>query len=188
VQELSLNLLDIAQNAVAARATLIEIEVSIDTAADRVDIVVRDNGCGMSEVQLAQADDPFYTTRTTRHVGLGIPFFKMAAQMAGGDMTIVSRLGEGTELRVWMRYSHIDRMPLGDMGATMSSLIGLNPDLDFVYRYQRDGRRWTLDTRRLRELMEGVSLAEPEVARFVREYVNENTAGIDAPAGDNTEG
>ena len=83
MQELSLNVLDVAQNSVSAGASLIEIGVAEDTAADRLTIVIKDNGCGMTQEQVQRVIDPFYTTRTTRKVGLGVPLFKMAAEMTG---------------------------------------------------------------------------------------------------------
>ncbi len=188
MQELSLNILDIAQNSVSAGATLVEIEIRIDIDSDRMDILVRDNGCGMTESQKKQVTDPFYTTRTTRKVGLGVPFFGMAAQLAGGDMKIESQPGIGTEIKAWFVLSHIDRMPLGDMGATMASLIQLNPEIDFVYRYRNDGEGFTADTREFRQALDGVSLSEPEVAQFIRQYVNENTAEADGLSSGNMEG
>ena len=121
--ELSLNVLDIAQNSIKARASLVRISVSRDTAARRLSISVEDNGCGMTPEQVEHVIDPFFTTRTTRKVGLGVPFFKLSAELTGGSFRIQSREGEGTSLRAEYCYDHIDMLPLGDMASTMTTLI-----------------------------------------------------------------
>ena len=113
MRELSLNVLDIAQNSLSAGATLVEITVTEETAADRLIIAIGDNGRGMTPEQVRRVSDPFYTTRTTRKVGMGIPLFRMAAEMAGGSLDIDSVPGEGTRVTAAFGLSHIDRMPLG---------------------------------------------------------------------------
>ena len=123
MQELSLNVLDVAENSVRANATLIHILVEEDTAADRLTIVIRDNGKGMTQEQVQTVIDPFYTTRTTRKVGLGVPFFRMAAQLSGGDLTIQSAVGEGTTVTATFGLTSIDRMPLGDITLGRNSRI-----------------------------------------------------------------
>ena len=174
--ELSLNILDIAQNSVRADASLTEIRVTVDTPADKLTIVVSDNGCGMTEEQIEKVTDPFFTTRTTRKVGLGVPFFKMAAEITGGEFSITSKLGVGTTTTAVFGLSNIDRMPLGDMAGTISSLVGMNPDRDFIYTFDRDGKSFTLDTREFREILgEDVSLSEPDVMAYITAYINENT-------------
>ncbi|MEG1942613.1 MAG: ATP-binding protein, partial [Angelakisella sp.] len=178
MQELSLNVLDVAQNSVKAGAPLITITVEEDTAADRMTITIGDNGCGMTEEQVQRVIDPFYTTRTTRKVGLGVPFFKMAAEICGGSFTLESHVGQGTTVTAVFVRSSIDRMPLGDMAATMTALIGGNPSIDFVYTRRIDGRELTADTREFREVLAGVPLDTPEVLAFITEYINENTTEI----------
>ena len=174
--ELSLNVLDIAQNSVRADASLTEIRVTVDTPADKLTIVVSDNGCGMTEEQIEKVTDPFFTTRTTRKVGLGVPFFKMAAEITGGEFNITSKLGVGTTTTAVFGLSNIDRMPLGDMAGTISSLVGMNPERDFIYTFDRDGKSFTLDTREFREILgEDVSLSEPDVMAYITAYINENT-------------
>ena len=123
MQELSLNILDIAENSTRAGATLVEIAVTEDPDRDTLTIAVRDNGCGMDEKLLKSVRDPFTTTRTTRRVGLGVPLLEEAAQATGGHLSIRSAPGKGTELEAVFGYSHIDRMPLGDLAGTISALI-----------------------------------------------------------------
>lgn len=186
MRELSLNVLDIAQNSIAAGATLIGITVEEDTAGDHMRIAIEDNGRGMTAEQVAQVRDPFYTTRTTRKVGMGIPLFRMAAEMAGGGLTIRSAPGAGTTVAATFVLSHIDRMPLGDIDGTLTVLIRLNPGLDFCYRHTIDGREMALDTRTLREILGDVPLDTPEVMDWIAGYLAEQRAALTGPpaAGD----
>ena len=176
--ELSLNVLDIAQNSIKAKASLIEISVHIDTAADRMEITIKDNGCGMSEEQAAKVTDPFYTTRTTRKVGLGVSFFKMAAEQTGGSFEIKSQLGAGTSVRAIFIVSSIDRMPLGNMSETIESLIVYNTAIDFIYTYSVNGEAFTLSTSEMREILGNVPLNNPEVVAYIRDFLKENTEAV----------
>ena len=176
MKELSLNILDIAENSVRAGAKQIDVAVEEDTAADTLAISVCDDGCGMDEELLKSVRDPFTTTRTTRRVGLGIPLLQEAAQATGGDLTIDSAPGKGTRLRAVFGRSHIDRMPLGDIASTMSTLIQCNDDREWTYRYTLDDRSFTLDTRELREALGAdVPLSAPDVVCWIREYISQNT-------------
>ena len=176
--EIALSILDIAQNSVRADASLIEITVKINTAADLLSVVINDDGCGMDEQQVKNVVDPFFTTRKTRKIGLGVPFFKMSAESTGGSFEISSEKGVGTRVRADYVLSSIDRMPLGDMTFTVHSLITLNTDIDFLYNYSVDGNGYTLDTRELRQILGGVPLNTPDVSDYIKEYLDENTAEI----------
>lgn len=182
MRELSLNILDIAQNSITAGASLVTVRVQEDTAADRLAIAVEDNGKGMTKEQVSRVMDPFYTTRTTRKVGMGIPLFRMAAEMAGGGLTIESAPGVGTTVAATFSLSHIDRMPLGDVAGTMVTLIRLNPQLDFLYRHTVDGTAFELDTRRLREILGDVPLNEPEVIGWISDYLAQGLAPLGSQA------
>lgn len=174
MQELSLNILDIAQNSLSAGATLISIETEYCLNEDCLLIRVQDNGRGMGEEQLARVTDPFFTTRVTRKVGMGLPLLKMAAEMTGGTLTVESRLGEGTCVEASFGLSHIDRLPMGDLPATMVALIGMNPDRDFVLRFRYGEEGFAADTRLYREVLgEGIGLGEPEILDFIKEQVRE---------------
>ena len=174
MQELSLNVLDIAQNSVRAGARLIEIMVDEQPESDTMTITVADDGCGMTPEQAAHVTDPFFTTRTTRRVGLGVPFLKMAAEMTGGGLTIETAPGRGTTVRAVFGLTHIDRMPLGDLGSTMILLISGSPDIDFRLDFQVDERSFSLDTREVKQTLEGVPVDLPEVQAFLREMLTEN--------------
>ena len=182
MRELSLNILDIAQNSITAGATLIAIRVAEDTAADRLTIAVQDDGKGMTAEQVARVMDPFYTTRATRKVGMGIPLFRMAAQQTGGDLSIDSTPGAGTTVTATFGLSHIDRMPLGDMTDTMVTLIRLNPHLDFVYTQSADDRSFRLDTRELRGVLDEVPLDTPDVLNWISDYLKQGLAPLNSQA------
>lgn len=176
--EISLNILDVAQNSISAGAALTELSVIVETEKDALTVIIKDNGCGMTAEQVAKVIDPFYTTRTTRKVGLGVPFFKMAAENTGGSFNIISDVGKGTTVTAVFGLSHIDRMPLGDMTFTVHSLITLNCDIDFLYTYSVDGRSFTLDTREFREILGGVPFNTPDVSAYITDYLNENSAEV----------
>lgn len=178
MKELCLNVLDIAQNSIVAKASLIALYVHEDTARDKLTITLRDNGCGMTEEQIKNVTDPFYTTRTTRKIGLGVPLFKMAAEMSDGDFSITSKNGEGTDVTATFLLSHVDRMPLGDMEGTMADLIYMNPELDFVYKRTRDERELNLDTRELKEILGDVPLNSPDVRVWLKEYLAEQLSEL----------
>ena len=174
--ELSLNILDVAKNSVTAGADLITITVAADTAADRLTIAIADNGCGMTAEQVARVTDPFFTTRTTRKVGLGIPFFKMAAELTGGSFTIDSAVNVGTTTTAVFGLRHIDRMPMGDLPGTVSTLIQASPEIDFVLDYSADAQAFTMDTRQFREILGGVPLNAPEILSYIEGFISENIA------------
>lgn len=175
-----MNILDVAQNSVTAGASLIELTVDEQPGANTLTVVIADNGCGMSEETAAKVTDPFYTSRTTRRVGLGVPFFKMAAEMTGGSFGISSKQGEGTAVKAVFVLDSIDRMPLGDINGTVSALISCNPQLDFVYLRRAGERSFTLDTRKMREILGGVPLDSPEVSQFIREFLSENEKDLNS--------
>ena len=180
MRELSLNVLDIVQNSISAKATVIEIELFEHIEKDLLEINIFDNGKGMTEEQVKSVIDPFFTTRTTRKVGLGIPLFKMAAEMSGVRLYIKSEIGKGTRVYTSYGYSNVDRMPVGDMNGTVSMLIRMNPDIDFVYTHSINEKSYVLDTRELRKQLEDVPLDTPDVIEWIEEYLNENDAELTA--------
>ena len=180
--EISLNILDVAENSVRAEASLVEITVSVQPGKDTLTVVIKDDGCGMTPEQVSQVTDPFFTTRTTRKVGLGIPFYKYAAESTGGSFSIQSELGKGTRVTAVFGLSHIDRMPLGDITSTIHNLIIYHPDTDFIYTYQYDDSSFTLDTRQMREILDGIPLNAPEVSDYILEYLTENKQATDGGA------
>lgn len=182
MKEISLNILDIAQNSIRAGAGLIEISVRADIRADRLMVTVRDDGGGMTSEQLKKAEDPFFTTRTTRGVGMGVSFFKMSAELTGGKFYINSVLGEGTEVTAEYVISSVDRMPLGDMAGTMLSLISMNAGIEFLYKCSVDGREFKLDTREFKAILGGIRLDSPEILAYIKEFLTENMREADGGA------
>lgn len=175
MRELSLNVLDITENSVSAGATVIEIDV-IEARQDKtLSICIRDNGKGMSEETLKSVQDPFYTTRTTRKVGMGIPLFKMAAEMTGGHLTLKSELGVGTEIKATFKTDSIDFTPLGDIDATMLMLITMHEDIDFIYRFKIDENEFLLETKQLKEILGDVSFNEMSVREWLKGYISEQS-------------
>ncbi|MEG0903140.1 MAG: ATP-binding protein [Lachnospiraceae bacterium] len=177
--EISLNILDVAENSVRAKASLIEIKVSIQIEEDTLEVVIKDDGCGMSKEQVAKVLDPFFTTRTTRKVGLGIPFFKLAAESTGGSFSIRSEEGKGTVVTALFVLSHIDRMPLGDISATIHTLVVFHETMNFCYMYTYNEKSFTFDTREIRQIIGEVSFQTMEISRFLKEYLESNKLEVD---------
>ncbi|MCQ2483962.1 MAG: ATP-binding protein [Clostridia bacterium] len=178
MRELSLNVLDIAQNSISADASLIEIEVLENTERKELVIGIYDNGRGMTPEQVQNVQDPFFTTRTTRKVGMGIPLFKLAAEQTGGSLEITSEVGVGTRVRTLFKTDSIDFTPLGDMDSTIIMLITMNTDRDFIYRFGIDENEFTLSTQELKGILGDVPLSEPSVTQWIREYLSEQTQNI----------
>jgi len=178
VRELSLNILDIVQNSIAAGSMLTDIVVSEDTRAKTLCIEVIDRGCGMDEETLAGVMDPFYTTRTTRKVGMGIPLFKLAAEQTGGYLQIESTPGKGTHLKALFHTDSIDFTPLGDVESTIATIVGMNDDRDFTYTRRIDGTQLVFETAQIRQILEGVPLSEPAVMNWITGYLQEETQAL----------
>ncbi|MFV0516310.1 MAG: ATP-binding protein [Aminipila sp.] len=177
--EISLNILDIAQNSIRAEASIIVIDVAIDTQKDSLITIIKDNGKGMTTEQIEKSTDPFFTTRSTRKVGLGIPFFKMAAEASDGTFQIESQVDMGTEIKAVFNLSHVDRMPLGDISSTIYTLIAFNTNIDFVFTYSYNQKTFSLDTREFKEVLGGVDLNTPEILKYLKEYLYEGKREVD---------
>ena len=177
MKELSLNILDISENSTKAGATLVKIELS--ESFEEFSIAISDNGIGMKEETLLSVANPFYTTRTTRKVGMGIPLFRLAAEMTGGCLTIESKHvdeypdSHGTTVKATFNKRHIDFTPLGDIISTVTTLIQGHPTVDYLFVHSFDERLVKLDTRELREVLEGVPLDVPEVLLWIRDNLTE---------------
>ncbi len=166
--ELSLHILDIAENAVRADARNVIIGVMEDWAGDCLKLEIRDDGSGMTAEELKRAIDPFYTTKKVRRVGLGLPMLAQAAEKTGGFFRIESQPGKGTTVAVSFQLSHVDRQPLGDLAGTLVTLITGNPEIHFVYNHQCNGRTYTLDTDEIRKELEDMPLHHIEVLKWIR--------------------
>lgn len=177
MKELSLNILDVAENSVKAGASLTQILLTEKDGVLKLEIV--DDGCGMSEDIVRSVTDPFYTTRTTRKVGMGIPLLKLACEQTDGELTISSVTEEddpvnhGTHVTATFHTDHIDFTPLGDVSSSILTLIQGHPDTDFLFRHQTEDGVVELDTRELREVLEDVPLNSYDVMEWIRGNLQE---------------
>lgn len=177
MKELSLNILDIAENSLKAGSALTEITLCEN--GNMLTLTIKDNGCGMSQEMVRIVTDPFCTTRTTRKVGLGLPLLKLAAEQTGGFIEIVSKTAadfpedHGTTVKAVFDMSSIDFTPLGNITATVTTLIQGHPCSDFLFLHKRENGTVSLDTRELRNILEGVPLNSYEVIKWISEYINE---------------
>lgn len=176
MKELSLNILDIAENSVRAKAKNIKIE--IEETEETILIRISDDGCGMTEDFLKKVTDPFSTTRTTRNVGLGIPLLKLEAELTGGYVDIKSvhesvSQNHGTVTTALFYKNHVDTTPLGDIISTVVTLIQCNPELDFLFRHTMPQKSVTLDTKEMRTMLGEVPLNNAEVIMWLKGYLSE---------------
>jgi len=181
VRELSLHILDVLENAIEAGATRISLTVEENSGLDRLTITVHDNGRGMHPDLAARVLDPFVTTRSTRHVGLGLPLLAAAADRAGGGVEVRSVPGKGTEVTATFQLRHWDRAPLGDLPGTLLAVLLARPPVELLYRHRVDGRELHCDTAVLRRALGGVRLTHPKVWTWLREYLAEGIAGLERP-------
>jgi anti-sigma regulatory factor (Ser/Thr protein kinase) len=178
MEDLLLHILDIVRNAIEAGATAVEIELMEDPARDLLAICVRDNGRGMDAATVARVTDPFFTTRTTRRVGLGLPLLAAAARAAGGDVTVESIPGKGTRVMATFQHSHIDRAPVGDIETTLLVLVAGSPEVDILFRHVVGGRDYELSSRDLAAALEGAGLASPQGLALLRAAIRQGEAGL----------
>jgi len=178
MREIALHILDIVQNSIAAQASTVSVDIHEDTAGDVLRVSITDNGKGMSAETVAKVTDPFFTTRTTRKVGLGLPMLKQVALACDGGFEIDSEPGRGTKVSVSYRRSHIDRPPLGDMASTMLTILLGNEDVDYIYNHSSDGRVFSFESREMKELLEGVSFQTLEVYDWLKGFLYEGERAL----------
>lgn len=183
VEDLCFHLFDLVQNAVAAGARVIRVEIRESRGDDGLEIEVADDGRGMDRPTLLKAQDPFFTSKGFKKVGLGIPLLKATAEVCGGDFRISSRPGRGTRVRARLHRGHLDCPPLGDLPGTLLTLLTSleNVDLRFVYRGARG--EFAVSSAEARAQAGGLSLSHPGVYRFLKEFIGEGLAGLLRPAG-----
>jgi len=180
--ELSLHILDVVENSTRAGAKAVYVTIIEDTTKDILSLEIRDDGSGMSEDILKKALDPFFTTKTVRNIGLGLPMLAQAAERTEGKFIIESKGGEGTRVAAEFKLSHIDRQPLGDIASTLVTLIAGNTDVDFIYRHQHNDREYILDTRDVKREIDDVPINHVEVLNFIREHIEDGLKEIEAEA------
>jgi hypothetical protein len=173
LKDISLHILDIAENALKAQATRIEIHIIEDIENDLLRVQILDNGKGMDDKVIQTVTDPFVTTRTERRVGMGLPLLAESARMAGGDIRIKSDPGKVTMIEADFVYSNIDRKPLGYIIQTMIMLIAGNPEIHFHYYHKKNNQSYCMDTEELRKHLEEIPINHPDVIRFIRKDMEE---------------
>ncbi len=173
MKELALHILDVAENGIAAGADRISITVEEDPGKNCMTITIEDNGSGVPADVMERITDPFYTTRTTRRVGLGLSLFENTARQCNGALTVDSEPGHGTRVKATFAYDHIDRPPLGDMAATLMTLIYGNPEGDLVYRYRYGEKEIVIDTKDAREKFENRPITDPDAFRYLMDQMEQ---------------
>jgi len=149
MEDLSLHILDVVENSIEANASKIVIKIIEEKSKDLLIIEIKDDGRGMNRETINKVLDPFYTTRTTRKVGLGLSLLAQAAKESNGSFEINSKVGKGTEIKATFQYSHIDRKPIGNMNDTIVTLIISHPEINFVYEYQNEEGSYVLDSKEI---------------------------------------
>jgi len=180
MKTISDHVLDIVQNSVRAKATVIEIIVEEDKKNDFYALKINDNGCGMSREVLQNAANPFFTSRNTRKVGLGLSLLKQNAEAAGGSFQLWSEPGKGTKVQAVFQLSHYDRPPTGDIWDTWFLTLLSNPGIRLVYKHQTGKGTFTVDSAEVLEMLEGVRLQQKEVKEGVIEWIKNNLEKIEA--------
>ncbi len=177
--ELSLHVLDIVKNSTKAGATVVKINITEDIKSNLLTIEIIDNGHGMDEEFLKDVLSPFKTSRTTRKVGLGLSLFKSACVLTGGDLKIESIKGQGTTVKASFVYDSIDRQPLGDMASTISTLIGGDDKVDYIYTHKYKDNEFVFSTKEIRKILgEEISLSGVEILCWIEEYITELTQNL----------
>ncbi len=171
MKDLSLHIMDIAQNSIVAGADRISINLIVKGEPKMLILEILDNGKGMDSEFLRKVTDPFKTSRTTRNVGLGIPLLMQSVNMAGGELKIKSEPGKGTELQASFMVNHIDRIPLGDIPETIKMLIMANPNISWTINFSSQNNDYILDTDELKHLLGGVSLENLNVLEWIQNTI-----------------
>lgn len=174
MNDLSLHIIDIIQNSLSAGAKRIGLAIKEDSANDRLTISIEDNGKGMAPEVAARLEDPFYTTRTTRKVGMGIPLFKQSAMQSGGNLSVESEPGKGTTVTAWFELGNIDRPPLGDVANSFVLMVSANPQIHFTLSYVVNENEYTFDSVEVAEVLGDIELSDVRVIRMLEEMIKEN--------------
>ncbi len=178
MKDLSLHILDIVQNSLRAEASFIEIYIEESVLNNTMCITIRDNGIGMGKYLLKKVTDPYFTTRTTRKVGMGIPLFRQSAEMAGGNLRIESKKGKGTTIQVNFIFDHIDRPSLGDVVGVFCIMVQANEKIRFLYQHKTDKGDYLVDTKEIKNALGESSFNDPKIMQLIKEMITENLKDI----------
>lgn len=178
MRDLSLHILDIVQNSIKANASAVKVIISEKAESKHLILEIKDNGIGMDNDLLIKVDDPFTTSRITRKIGLGIPLLKESAIKCEGEFNIFSERNIGTKVFATFLISHIDRLPIGDIGDTMITVISANPNIRFVLILKSSKGYFEIDTEEIKRQLKGVSITEFDVLQWLKEYIDEGIMNI----------
>src|SRR5574344_1580057 len=182
MKDLSMHVMDILQNSTRAKAKNIELYINEDYSNNCLTLRFTDDGCGMNREMLEKVTNPFYTTRTTRKVGLGIPLLKQNAELCGGYLKLESEVGKGTVLECAFELDNIDRPPLGDIGGAFLLTAGACLDIHFVYKHKVHDKEFMFDTDEVNEALEGVPINDNQIFKYLKEMIIENLKDIGSEA------
>lgn len=178
MKELSSHFLDIIENSLKACAGTVSLTINAHTEKDLLEVVIQDDGVGIDAETLQKVSDPFYTTRKTRKIGLGIPLFREACLACEGSFEIHSEVGKGTTIKAAFKISHIDRLPLGSMGETVVAVVCNVHFKRLVIALSNNLEQFVLDTDQIKRIIEPVDITHPEVLCWLKHYVDENVNKI----------
>lgn len=179
MHDLSLHILDIVENSIEAGAKKIKIIINENTKKNILTLQIKDNGKGMSKKTLMKVLDPFYTTKKTRRIGLGLSMLAQATKEAEGKFAIKSKIGKGTTVAATFVYSHIDRKPIGNMAETIIGLVAARGlDVVFIYTHNKNGNGFTFDTRYIKKELNNISITHPDVLNYLKKEIQKQLKSI----------
>ncbi len=174
MKEIALHILDIAENSVSAGAANITLSIRVDHATQIISVWIEDDGIGMSEEVKHNSENPFYTSKTSRKVGLGIPLLKQHAEMTGGKLTIDSEAGAGTTVRADFVANHPDIQPLGDIEGCWVLLASSYPGIDIKLKFETNTGEYEISSNEVMEYLELDSLQSIEVMDSLKRMIRNN--------------
>jgi anti-sigma regulatory factor (Ser/Thr protein kinase) len=177
MKELALHILDLVKNSVNAEATAVQISIIENTETNKLKIKIADNGNGMLPEMISKVEDPFFTTGNKK-TGLGIPLMKQQAEATEGKFEIISIPGKGTTVKALFTHNHIDRQPMGDIAATITSLIRSYPEIEFIYKHSYNKKQFVLDTCEMKVELNGIPINKKEIIDFIKDMIDENLREI----------
>lgn len=178
MKDLSMHILDIIQNSIRANASCVELNILENKQSNTYTIIIQDNGEGMDDEILSRVLDPFFTTRTTRKVGLGLPLLKQNAERTGGYLIVKSKPREGTRIEASFAHNNIDRPSLGDISGTIMIVVGANPNLKIVYKHETEFGTYEFNTDEVKEVLEGVPISNAEILIYLKGMIKDNLKRI----------
>ena len=178
MNDLSMHILDIIQNSLSAGASLIELDVWENAANNLLTITIKDNGKGMTPEQVARVTDPFFTSRTTRKVGMGLPLYRQSAEQSGGALKVESEVGAGTSVTATFGYDHVDRPPMGNLANAVVLMMSANPNHLFRFSYTYNNQSYSINTQEINEVLDGLPIHDTQIIKMIQQIIEENMLAL----------